>query len=295
MADWQDRDYNTVERVALPLLTRITVQALDEDYAHVARQRRTRGRPTRRTVTWWSWLGVTVLVGGLFAVAGAQSSEQAVASQSSRATLITRVGVQREDLRDRQERVARLEAATVGAQGDLDEASGQLSDLQDQLARVGESVGTGPVSGPGVRIVVDDAPAGPTAEIVRGADLALLVNGLWSAGAEAIAINGQRLTALSYIQNSGPVVNVNSRPLLPPYTVEALGDTRTLQADLLESASGAQFAGYAQVFDFRFDRQNVDQLQLSAATPRRLRAATIGQAGDVPVPPIQAPTEGGTP
>ncbi len=295
MTEWQNRDYNTVERVALPLLTRITVQALDEDYAHVARQRRAQGIAQQRGVTWWSWLAVTVLVGALFAVAGVQSSEQTVASQSSRATLITRVGVEREDLRGSQERVARLAAVTAGAQGDLDKASAELTELQDQLARIGEGIGARPVSGAGVRIVVDDAPESATAEIVRDEDLALLVNGLWSAGAEAIAINGQRLTALSYIQNSGPVINVNSRPLMPPYTLEALGDTRTLQADLLESASGARFATFARLLDFRFDRQNVDQLQLPAATPRRLRSATIGQTGDVPAPRVDGPTEGGVP
>ena len=58
------------------------------------------------------------------------------------------------------------------------------------------------------------------------------MNGLWTAGAEAISINGQRLTVLTAIRNGGPVINVNSRPLAPPYTVQAIGDPRTLLADL---------------------------------------------------------------
>ena len=48
-------------------------------------------------------------------------------------------------------------------------------------------------------------------------DLATLVDGLWQAGAEAIAINGRRLTALSAIVNSGIAVRVNRSELNPPY------------------------------------------------------------------------------
>ena len=55
--------------------------------------------------------------------------------------------------------------------------------------------------------------------VVRDADLAILVDGLWNAGAEAIAINGQRLTALTPIRNAGPAIQVNSTPLVPPYVV----------------------------------------------------------------------------
>ena len=128
-------------------------------------------------------------------------------------------------------------------------------------------------------------------EAVRDEDLALLVNGLWTAGAEAIAINGQRLTVLTFIQNSGPVINVNSRPLTPPYTVEAIGDPRTLLADLLESSSGARFTDLARLLGFEYDRQNVDELRLPGAGQRRLRYAVSGQSGNVPKPV----EEGGTP
>ena len=83
-------------------------------------------------------------------------------------------------------------------------------------------------------------------------DLALLVNGLWRAGAEAIAINGQRLTARSAIRNSGAAINVNGRPpLSPPYVVTAIGDTKTLQADLLDTSTGLAFQNGADALGFR--------------------------------------------
>ena len=69
MTDLQDREYDTVERVTMPLLARITTQALDEDYAHVASRRAAAadsGSPARG-LSWWTWLAVTVLVGGVLA------------------------------------------------------------------------------------------------------------------------------------------------------------------------------------------------------------------------------------
>jgi len=278
------------DRVTMPLLARITSQALDEDYAHVAARRRESGEPARRRgATWWTWLGVTVLLGALLAVAGAQTSEQAGTRESSRATLISRLEAERAVLADTQAGVGRLQAANVALQTGLDRITGDLDADQGDIARLRTRTGFGPVRGPGVRLVVSDAR--DSGETVRDEDLALLVNGLWTAGAEAIAINGERLTPLTYIQNSGPAINVNSQPLVAPYTVEAIGDQRTLQANLLESSSGARFTDLVRLLGFGFERQNASDLTLPGVGLRRLRHATSGLSGEPPRPV----EEGGTP
>ena len=93
-----------------------------------------------------------------------------------------------------------------------------------------------PVRGPGVRIEVDSAPNAVPNDEIRDEDLALLVNGLWTAGAEAIAVNDQRIVALGGIRNTNRAIHVNGRPLTAPYVIEAIGDPGTLQARLLESS-----------------------------------------------------------
>ena len=50
-------------------------------------------------------------------------------------------------------------------------------------------------------------------------DLQELVNGLWAAGAEAVSVDGQRLTARTAIRSAGEAVLVDFRPLSPPYVV----------------------------------------------------------------------------
>ena len=83
------------------------------------------------------------------------------------------------------------------------------------------ALGTGfsAVEGRGLRVTVDDQPAGDPDGLVRATDLRVLVNGLWQAGAEAIAINGRRLTALSAIVNADIAIQVNKGPLSPPLDV----------------------------------------------------------------------------
>jgi uncharacterized protein YlxW (UPF0749 family) len=58
------------------------------------------------------------------------------------------------------------------------------------------------------------------------------VNELYSAGSEAIAINGQRITAGSEIRLSGSHINVNGTPLSPPYRITAIGDASALKSRL---------------------------------------------------------------
>ncbi len=59
----------------------------------------------------------------------------------------------------------------------------------------------------------------------------MLVDGLWEAGAEAIAINDQRINALGGIRNTSRAIHVNGRPVNAPYVVSAIGDPRTCRPD----------------------------------------------------------------
>ena len=65
-----------------------------------------------------------------------------------------------------------------------------------------------------------------------------VVNGLWESGAEAVSINGQRLTALSAIRAAGDAILVDNKPLVPPYTVLAVGDGQRLSTRFQDSADG---------------------------------------------------------
>lgn len=270
------------ERVTLPLLTLITQQSLDEDYQHVA-ERRAREAPRPPRAGAHRTAAVVIAVFGLLVtVAAVQTSRNASVDDASRATLVQRITGEREGLASLQDRIVRLRERNVGMQQQLTQLTGTSQVSTARMRRLETNTGFVPVSGRGVRVTVDDAANGDPTLAVRDEDLALLVDGLWASGAEAIAINGQRLTALTAIRNSGPAIHVNGRPLAPPYTVLAIGDTRTLQANLLDSTHGGEFYSLARQLGFLLELENEDSMDLPAAPDRllRLRHVDTGTAAE---------------
>ncbi|MEP9365165.1 DUF881 domain-containing protein [Nocardioides sp. CN2-186] len=261
--------------VNTPLLTRITQGSLDEDYEHVASRRaqETGDRSPRRPH--WTAAIVVAAFGTLVAVAAVQNSQRSGVEDASRASLIESINDKRSDLAELQRKLVRLRELNVGLQDELDAVTTAAAAAESRNVRLAAQAGYGTVTGPGVRITVDDAPNG---EAVRDEDLARLVNGLWRAGAEAISINGKRLTARSAIRNSGVAINVNGIPLSPPYVVTAIGNNKTLQADLLETTTGLEFQTGANALGFPVTMENVDQVTLPAARPQKPRFAETGTA-----------------
>lgn len=110
---------------------------------------------------------------------------------------------------------------------------GKLSSLLDQQTVVAAYIG---LQGPGVTVSIDNAEQptfSGTTDLgqVIDRDLQHAVNGLWRAGAEAISINGIRLTSRTSIRNAGNTILVDYRPVVAPYRIRVLGDvTRLVEA-----------------------------------------------------------------
>ena len=276
--DGPGRAQELPEHVTTPLLSRITHDALDSDYAQVAR-RRTDGvdqaDPARGRIV--AAAAITVF-GVLISIAAVQQSRNEAVEDAGRTTLISRIEQERSALEDRQAELADLTRENRQLTNGLTELATTRSRAEAAVARLGVVTGYTRVTGAGVRIVVDDNPTGDEVQLVTDSDLAKLVDGLWEAGAEAIAINDQRLTPLGAIRNSGRAIHVNTVPLSPPYVVRAIGDTRTLQARLLETTHGAEFFSLADQLGFVYSVDNVEDLELPAARQRRLSYVRTGTA-----------------
>jgi len=144
----------------------------------------------------------------------------------------------------RQERAARhtLEAQVADLTQRLaafERASAERRTTTEAMMRDLESlrVAAGLVSltGPGVTVVVDASQApvvGHAPPAVQYVDLASIVNELWAAGAEAVAVSGVRITATTGYSEVGGTILAGGRRLAPPYTIDAIGDADTLQGAL---------------------------------------------------------------
>ena len=180
-------------------LTELFRNPLEPGYAAAAERKRREGPPAgpRKRLT----AGITALtmvaLGFLLVVAYQQTVADAPAESDARAALVTQVQTRRQGTTALQSQADQLrsDVATL-RERELGESAGA------KLRELEATTGLAPVHGGGARITIKDGPATVdpvtgvqhTDALVKDTDLQLAANALWSDGAEAIAINGQRLT-----------------------------------------------------------------------------------------------------
>ena len=191
---------------------------------------------------------------------------------------------------DRQALVDDLDAAVATLRRDVTAAQSQANraDTLDQAeaaaaAALAEQAGTVPLQGRGLVVSLapsDREPPSPEeagAYEIHDSDLQLVVNELWAAGAEAVAVNDSRLVATTPIRAAGGTIVVNFRPLSPPFRVAAIGADR---ARFEASDIARRFHRWTELFGLGFsvtERSVVTvpgytgRVSISAATPAGVR------------------------
>lgn len=272
-------------RVILPLLDLVQRQALDEDYLVAAERRaeRAKAHGTHADVRPGSGhprrvAAVAVAVFGIMAsTAAVQTQRNASVADEGRASLLARIDDESDRVATLQESIADLREANADSEQRALALSEDQQPLTARLRRLQVRTGFVAVRGSGVRVTVTDEATGTPDGAVKDEDLALLVDGLWAAGAEAISINGHRLTATGAIRVSGSAIEVNGVGIASPYTVLAVGDPLNLQAEFFDTSSGLAFNDLSQRYGFVFDMQNEDELSLPEA-PFALRVLRWAEA-----------------
>ena len=202
-------------------------------------------RPGRhRRAPWIAILSFGVLGAGL-AVQINYQRQLAAAPRVEEArldTLLQLYAAQRHENEQLTARVEKLNQAVAAARNAS--AGRKWEALEKRVDTLSQFGGLAPVQGPGIRIELDDSRLPVATEFdqnpytVHDQDLLLVVNELWSAGAEAMSVGGQRLVADSPIRCAGPVIQVNGIGLTPPYIIEAIGDSKTMAGALADLRGG---------------------------------------------------------
>lgn len=130
-------------------------------------------------------------------------------------------------------------ASTVDKYAGTSDNSGEtIKAMEEELSNLKKMGDISELKGPGVRIILRDseltADEGQSENyfLIHDFDILNLVNELKGAGAEAIAINGERVTALTNIVCGGPTIIIDKKRHTPPFIIEAIGDTKKLEASL---------------------------------------------------------------
>ncbi len=179
------------------------------------------------------------------------------------------------DLKAEQEDL-KVQLASVRAQLDAIQARsaafGPLAaDLDARLSRAKQAAGLTPVSGEGLIVTLDDGrvPASaPTRTIelaiVHSTDITDVLNAAWRAGAEAISVNGERITASSACV--GAVIQINGTLLSPPFTFSIVGPSERLHAALSDPAQLADQKKRRDAFGLRLRIDRSPEVRVPAYT-----------------------------
>lgn len=269
----------------MSLLTNVMDHSLDDGYAEAAERKKATGAGgMARTLRAKLGLAAGLVLAALVVTVGAAQARVAAPV----------VAKEREELIDRIDRETtaadRLEDSVDKLRDDVSSRQREAlrqSGGSDQSELVGILSGAVEVHGPGVKLVVNDAKEASTGGDgdpretsgfsdtgrVRDRDMQRVVNGLWESGAEAVSINGQRLTALSAIRAAGDAILVDNKPLVPPYTVLAVGDGQRLSTRFQDSADGLYLNALQENYGIRTSISVEDDLRLPAAPSVIVRTA----------------------
>lgn len=131
--------------------------------------------------------------------------------------------------------IKELRIKAEGYEEELAKRGKQAQTINTELQDLKFLAGLTPVKGPGLIITLDDNRNKPLGEpdsdlyIVHDYDLRNLVNELMAGGAEAIAINDQRITSRTAIRCVGPSTMINGQPTAAPFIVTVIGSPKDLE------------------------------------------------------------------
>ncbi len=205
---------------------------------------------------------VVALAAGLLFATSSQTA-QGTDLRGGEVTELSSLISTRQDAIAEQQRL--LGALQDQAQALTDQAASRYGNVAAAQAagRGGEvSAGMVAMTGPGVEIVLDDAPRRPDGSLPIGArpddvvihqsDVQAVVNAVWAAGADAVAIMDQRLIATSAVRCVGNVLLLQGRTYSPPFVVTAIGDAAAIRTQLAASPQVRVFQQAVEDFGLGF-------------------------------------------
>jgi uncharacterized protein YlxW (UPF0749 family) len=184
------------------------------------------------------------------------------------------VRAEREHADDLQARVVALNEQVGSLSRQVSDT--QVQELQHQADLLRSPSGFTAVDGPGLTVVLDDAPrseidaaSGPGGVsedelVVHQQDIQAVVNALWAGGAEAMTIQGQRVISTTGIKCVGNTVVLHGIPYSPPYRIAAIGNPADLQASLGSSDYVQAYLTFVEAYQLGYEVTSSVNLKLPA-------------------------------
>lgn len=269
--------FNAPKDASMTLLNEVMHRPLDPGYATAAEQRRIRqaqGEPPVRVWVKGSSLILAVVLGFTTITAVLSLRSRADVADGARNLLREQIVERSDQMLALEQSISSLSADAQGLQNELlDSVTGSLTEEQQQDVVLN---GVVPVHGPGITVTLSD---GPNVDLerdnrVRDIDVRGVVSALWSSGAEAIAVNGKRLTPTSAIRNAGDAILVDLTGLSGPYAIQAIGNPKVLEVQFVKNPITADLLELESRYGIKTTVMRADELVLDAGASRTLMYAT---------------------
>jgi uncharacterized protein YlxW (UPF0749 family) len=152
-----------------------------------------------------------------------------------------------------------VEADTEGLAG----SDARIADQQSRAAALKEAAGMTSMRGPGLTVVLNDAPrrpdgtlpadARPDDVVVHQQDVQAVVNALWAGGAEAMSIMDVRVISTSAVRCVGNTLLLHGRLYSPAFKIVAIGNQTRMLASLDVAPGVREFRGAVRDFGLGYD------------------------------------------
>lgn len=190
---------------------------------------------------------------------------------------------------EQEHRNAQQRQTLAELQAQIDQLTAQAGEdpaIKAQLQELNQASQLTAVRGPAVRVTLTDAPldfnppgVSPDLLVVHQQDIQTMVNALWAAGAEAMTIQGQRITVTSAIKCVGNTVVLHGVPYAPPYEIVAIGNQEALEAGLASDPAVQIYRQYAQAYQLGYSQARVADV-LAPAYDGALRSQRATLSGN---------------
>lgn len=247
------RRHDRADMLSTSLLLELTTLTVDPAYVEAAASRASRGQsaPTNRHAATGLLL---VALGLLGAIAFQHTREAAPEAARLRTGLIARVDQLTEQTEESHRELDRLREQIAADRDRALVASGADQELAASVRMLEFAAATSPVTGKGVVVTMSDAPAtSDGAARIQDRDVQRAVNVAWAAGAEAVAVNGQRVGPLTAIRQAGESILVDYHPVVSPYRIAVIGDQAALERGFGTSDAMASLRAIANALDLNIE------------------------------------------
>jgi len=217
----------------------------------------------RRPSAWTALVPVVAMAAGLLFATSGRTALGTDLRAGEVADLSQLIRQRTDDLALQREQLAELERQVDRLTEEVASRDGAVAGARDEGQQGELSAALVALEGPGLVITLDDADSRPDGNLPSGArpddlvihqsDVQAVVNALWAAAADGVAVMDQRLIATSAVRCVGNTLLLQGRTYSPPFVIAAIVDADAARAQLAASPQVAVFEQAVEAFGLTFE------------------------------------------